>query len=207
MRSERGRSGMKSPLALIAIVLLSVGVVACGSSSSGTQSGPSGAGATSARTEPPADDAVDGDFLTPPDRNDDGEIQEYGHAAGPAVKRTVTALARRFMEAGLAADGATACSLINSPLAKSIPEVYTRPGNPPYMLGKTCAEVMSNFFRHLHGELATEVAGLEVTGIRTKGDRAYALFAFRNMPERRYLSMERKNGVWKITELIDGKFP
>jgi hypothetical protein len=211
---------MKSLLALFAIALLSVSVIACGGASKGTGStsrDSSNAAATggtpattpssTATTEASAADAVDGDFVTPQDRNDDGEVLEYGHPAGPADKQTVTAIVKRYLAAAAAEDGATACSLIISNLAKLIPKNYGRPQDSSYMLGKTCAMVMSKLFKHFHQELVTQAAGLEVTSVRVRGNNADALLAFRTMPELWYMTAEREGVVWKINELIDAKFP
>jgi hypothetical protein len=207
-------------LALLAIGLVSVSVGACGGPNKGTGStshassnAATGAGVPTGTSSgakghgEPANDADDGDFLTPEDRNDDHEVVEYGHAAGAADKQVVTAFARRYVKAAAAEDGATACSMIIPSLVKLIPKSYGRPADSSYMIGNTCAEVMSKLFKHLHRELATEAAGLRVTGVRVRGNRAYALMAFTTTPEPRYLVVERVGGVWKTNELIYGNFP
>ena len=210
---------MRRLVVVLALALGGVGVGACGHSNENTSSHSintrdsastvPGSTATSpseaATAGGPVKDANDGDYLTLPDRDDDGEVVEYGHAAAPAQYRALASLAKRYIAAAAAEDGATACSLL---VAKLLEIVTKRYRHLPEMKGKDCAQAMTTLFKSHHRKLAIESAGLEVTGARVDGNKAYALLAFKTTPERRFIYAERQAGGWKMSEgLLDSPYP
>jgi hypothetical protein len=135
--------------------------------------------------------------------SDDGGIRRYGNAADTANRRTIAALVKRYAAAVAANDGATACSMIYSVLVEAIPEDYGRPPGPAYLRGTTCQAVMSLLFRHSHSQLT---GAIEVSGVRVKGNQAYALVGSRTVPAS-YIMVRREHGIWKIDELLAGPLP
>ncbi len=213
-RSGRANGSIVKPqVTLLVVVLLSLAIAACGGAAK-TSSSSSSKTAASADTQtihrPGITDAEDGDD-TPgetnnSENNDDREIEDRGEAANASDKQSMTEFTKRYITAAGAEDGATACSLMVTSLAKSLPSTYGAGRGPLH--GKTCAEVMTKVFKQQHRLLAAEAAGLEVTGVRVSGKDAFALLAFTTFPERRYIATEREGGVWKITEeLVDGPYP
>jgi hypothetical protein len=135
---------------------------------------------------------------------DDGDLAVYGHTAGKADTRTITALVKRYYVAAAAGDGAAACSMIGSTLAETIPEDYGREPGPSYLRGgKTCQAVASLLFKHLHSQTTGAV---QVTNVLVTGSHALALFGSRTMPASD-IALKRERGVWKIDGLIGGPLP
>ncbi len=152
-------------------------------------------------------DANDKDYLTPDDRNDDGEVVGYGRKADSTERHAVVNVVRSYFHAASADDGATICDLLIPRQAAKMANEFGR-GSPSYMSGDSCAEVIVKFYRHDHVRLSKEAAGFTVTDVRVDGDTAYALLAFATIAERRYLSFERQRGVWKMSRgIIDAIYP
>jgi hypothetical protein len=193
---------VKPLLASLFIALLSIAVIACGGGDKSSSSS-----ATTAIV-PGTKDAYDGDFLTQVDKDDDGEVVEYGNAANPADKLAIASFVRQFYKAADASDGTALCSLVVPSLAKQIPKEFGKASDPPYLQGKTCAEIMTRLYRYNHRQINTEATGFKLTGARVKGDSGYALLAFTTMREPRFIFVERKGGTWKMAdELIDSHYP
>ena len=169
---------MRPLLALLAIALLSMGAVACGASSKG-------AGPT---TQP-----------SPPGGSDNN-IPAYGHEASAADRRAVTALVKRYYAAAAASDGSTACSLLYSNLANSVPEDYGKPPGPAYARGKTCAVVMFKIFKHLPGH-QSDLAATQVTDVRIYRDQGYAELRSSRTPKGE-IFVERQGSSWRVGALI-----
>lgn len=190
-----GHAKTARALASFTVALLCLGVSACG----GATTTPLGGAPTRARSVPDTDD-------TPNDRHydrDDEPIRYFGHAAGVADQRAVTALVRRYYVVAAAGDGATACLLLASPIAGSVVEAYGGSVGPPALRGKTCAAVISKLFKERRRQLAADNATLKVTGVRVKGDRAYALLSATTMPVGDIL-LRREQGAWRIWGLLGG---
>ncbi len=133
-------------------------------------------------------------------------IVEYGHEASPADKQAITALVKRYYAAAAADDGATACSLIHSPLSESVAEDYGQAPGPSGLSGKTCEVVMSKLFRQLPEQSGSVLAATEVTGVRVKGRKGFALLHSTAIPEGD-IPVERELGVWRVGTLIGGALP
>jgi hypothetical protein len=210
---------MSSPLvALSSIALLGLGVSACGGAGKRTSSAsqsPSSASVTggAVRTASPATPTQshlptysDSDNDNPGNSrydSDDSPVLYFGHAASTADGRAIRALVKRYYATGAASDGATACSLLYPIIAESVAEEY---GQLPLLRGRNCAEVMSKLFKQRHGELASDVAGLEVTRVRVSGNRGLAMLRFGAKPESRVL-VKQESGVWKMDVLLDIGMP
>src|SRR5690242_11761264 len=134
---------MKSLLALLLVSLFSLGVGACGGSSAG---GGSGSASASATRHPARDRDDDGDK-----NDDDAHVLYWGRAATGADQQAITTLIKRYYAAAAAEDGAQACSLLVPFVAEAVPENY---GHQPGLHGRSCAVVMSKFFRQRHHLLA-----------------------------------------------------
>jgi hypothetical protein len=206
----------KRILALVAVLLLSVGVSACGRSGEGGATTLSQAShettlsVTSTAKHP----------SSPPDRDkdadsngkgvhdsDDGTVLRFGHPATATTRTRVTSLVRAYYAAAVAEDGVKACSLLYSTYAEAVPEDYgTVPPGPPYARGNTCPVVMIGIFRHFHAELAARLPKLEVARVRTKERKGVAILSFGTMPER-LIHLEEEGHVWKVLALIDSELP
>jgi hypothetical protein len=135
---------------------------------------------------------------------DDGIVLNYGTAASAAEERELAAFVERYHAAAAAEDGATACSMMASSLASSVPEDYGRAPGPAYLRGaKTCPAVMRLVFKHDHEQLA---AAAEVTGVRVKGERTLVMLGSTMAPAS-YCIVVRERGVWKIENLLPSPLP
>lgn len=133
-------------------------------------------------------------------------ITRFGHDAAPGDKQAITALVKRYYAAAAADDGATACALIYSPLSESVAEDYGQAPAPASLAGKTCQVVMSKLFRQVPGQASAVLASTEVTGVRVKGMKGYALLRSKAIPEGD-IPVERELGVWRIGTLIGEALP
>ena len=137
--------------------------------------------------------------------SDDGGLVAGGHAVSAADEREIAATVKRYYAAAAAEDGASACPMIVSILAGSVPEDYGHgSAGPPYLRGgRTCPAVMTLLFRHFHHSLQSPIA---VTGVRTFADETHALLGSRTMPAST-IAVRREGGAWKIGKLLGSPLP
>lgn len=206
MRVDLGKTNieMRSPLALLIFILLSVGAGACGGSSANTGSSvrrPSDpATSTVATTKSVSTGAASGTSTTDeeklnPGGNDD-DIPAYGHEASAADRLAVTKLVKRYYAAVAAEDGKAACGLLVPVLAAAVPEDYGRAPGPVYARGNTCATVLSKLFRHLHASAAA-FAATEVTDVRIYRNHGFAELHSKVTPNGE-IFVERQGGPWRV---------
>jgi hypothetical protein len=137
---------------------------------------------------------------------DDNSFRAFGHAARPADRKAITALVRRYIAVAAAGDGASACTLLYSALAKAVPETYGQPPGPAYLRGKTCAEVTTKLYARDHEQLHAYLRTLEVTGVRLDHNTGLVVLRFTGLPGRR-IEVERERKGWKIGALLDRELP
>jgi hypothetical protein len=135
-----------------------------------------------------------------PPQNDD-YISTYGQEASGADRQAILKLVENYYAAAVADDGARACTLIYSTLAKAVPEDYGKPPGPPDTRGKTCAVVMSKFFKRAPGQPFSTLATTRTTGVRIIGDHAFVQLTSKSMPTGE-ISVLREGRSWKIETLI-----
>jgi hypothetical protein len=208
-------------LVLMAIVLFGLGSNACGGSTStlparSASDAVAGGGERTATSSPPpvrgylhGDDDGDLDTLS---YFDDWHVRGYGHAASTSDRRAVEALVKRYYATAAAGDGATACSLMTSRLARSsdlgevVEETYPFAPNVPPLDGKSCVAIMSLLFGEDHRRLAADSATVQVIRVRVNGVRGLALLGFRTTPERQ-IGVEREHGFWRVDTVLDRELP
>jgi hypothetical protein len=182
---------MKPLLGLLAIVLLGLGVAACGSSRASHSSG----AATTATVKKDRDD--DGD-----DNDDDAHVLYYGKAPSAAEKQAIETLVSSYYAASATANGAKACTLLMPFVAEAVVEQI---GQNPNLRGRTCATVMSKLFRLHHTLLAGENASLKFYSVRVGDGKALTVLSFANLPEVRQITERHDaSGQWKVLDLLDG---
>jgi hypothetical protein len=225
----------KRLLALCAAALLGIGAAGCGQDSKKSPSSAStDTGAiTSAGETPAPEDAkldIDGDSDSAhPDGDeypkrrdkdndadsttkgrydsDDRGVLDFGHAAGAADSRQITALIKRYYATAAAEDGTKACSMIYSTYAEAIPEDYgTSPPGPAYARGTTCPAVLTLVFKHFHNEIAARLPKLKVSRIRISEHQGVAILSFPGMSERE-IRLSREGHTWKVIALTDSELP
>jgi hypothetical protein len=207
-----GRGGLA--LAIGALICLCLS--ACGSADHGVSSAPrpasglatqTGAAAKSAKSYRTGDNDVDDE--NGEDRpDDDYPLTKYGHAASAAEKRAITALLEHYYAAATAEDGAKACSLLYSSLArdpdltKTVPaDRFSYPIRVRISPGESCAHVLSALFKHRHPNLMLDAPTLQVTTVRVDGAHGMAVLGFRTAPEH-WMPIARERGVWKAHALL-----
>ncbi|HEY5194258.1 MAG TPA: hypothetical protein VIJ39_10360 [Solirubrobacteraceae bacterium] len=136
--------------------------------------------------------------------NDDRVITAYGQPASSADRQAIVALVERYYRAAVADDATSACSLLFSLLAESIPEDYGQEPGPTYLRGlKSCPAILLLMLQHARSELASEI---EVIGVRVRGKRAYVLLGSATKPAS-YLIVHREARTWKIDQMLPGTLP
>jgi hypothetical protein len=184
---------MRYLLGLLAIVLLCLGLAACGGSSKGT----TGASATSAsNTSTTRDRDDDNDH-----NDDDNHVLYYGHEPDAADKQALTALITSYYAASAANDGAKACAMLMPFIAESVAEDY---GHAPNLRGKSCPVVMTKLFKLHHKVLAGESSTLKFVSLRVEGGKALSVLSFSTLPEVRQIAARRNGSSWRILQLLDG---
>jgi hypothetical protein len=135
---------------------------------------------------------------------DDTSVVAFGSPASTADRLAVTALVKRYYAAGAADDGAKACATMVPSVAQGTPEDYGRAPGPGYLRGaNTCKAVMSLLLEHFNSRFAP---AFDVTGVRVKGDDAYALLGSKTGPAS-YIILRRERGGWKVNGLLGGPLP
>jgi hypothetical protein len=135
---------------------------------------------------------------------DDGAVLGFGHAANASDRRAIASVVKRYYAAAATGDGGTACKLSFSLLAESLVEDYAHTPGPLYLRGlKTCPQILTKLFSHIHAQLTEPVA---VTGVRVSGRRAYAILGWRSIPAGK-TELRSENGVWKIDRVLSERLP
>jgi hypothetical protein len=172
---------MTQKLALVAAVLLGVGVGACGGAAKHA-----GAPSKAAARAGSSDSARPG-------------MLGFGQPASASDGRAITALVQHYYAAAAAEDGTKACGLTYYILAESIPEQYGHPPGPLYLRGLgTCQAVLSAVFRRFHAQLAQPP---QVAGVRAKGKHTYALLRWAKLPPG-FIEVRREGRAWKIDQVL-----
>jgi hypothetical protein len=145
----------------------------------------------------------DDDSYTPESRRypdaDDKVTLAYGKSPPFAERRVIADTVTRYYAAAAAADGATACALIDPLLADAVPEDYGSGAGPAYLHGgKTCRAVVSAMFRHEHALVS---ANVQVLSVRAKGTRAQVVVGSRAMPAS-LVYLRREGHMWRIQGLL-----
>ena len=184
---------MRSLLASLAMVLLSIGATACGRANRTSESAGLVSRASSNATGPETSDAEE-------DRShadSDDRVLHFGQVASAPDRRAVTMLLKGYYAAAAAGDGAAGCSLLYSTIAGTVVEDYGRSPGPPALRGKSCAVVISKLFMQHRRQLAAQVATMQLTGVRVKNDQGLAFLNFGGLTNR-YMPVHREGGIWKV---------
>ncbi len=206
---------MRSTLALLATVLVTLGAGSCGGTSTSATHPSSSAAATTTTasdlsTEPnltKADADKDNDVGAPADDTSNDRLLEGAKAASASDRRAIIALIKRYYTVALAEEGATACAMIYSTLSESVPEDYGSFAGPPYMRGTTCPAILTLLFKHFHSLLAAQLPRLEVTHVLLVEHHGLAVLRFgTKLPERR-IAVAREGHTWRLAALLDSELP
>ncbi len=200
---------MRHLLTLLATVLLSLTMIACGASKPTYSTTQRSHGSTVSTTQPHGYSKNDGDedfddtakYHGSPANDDQALLASYGSRASPAVARAVTSLVKRYYAASAAGNGTVACSLLTASLAGGLAASQGQPGHDG---DHKCAAAMSVLLAQQHQSLLGEdVATMAVTTVRTKGSLGLAVLAFKTAPESEIV-LEREGHLWKIDALFSG---
>jgi hypothetical protein len=227
---------MSTQNTIIAFVVLSIALGACGSSNSGSVTGQRRAvRESSANAIPPlrfvggdydnddydahGNDADNDDSHGPKDRDndidssghgfydrDDREVRDSGRPASATERRQVGVLVARYYAAAAAGDGLRGCSLISPTLARSVPQTLGHLPGPPYLHGTSCAEVMTKLYRQNHAQLTIFATTLKIVDVRVSGDQATVVLGFGTRPARD-IGVVRTGDSWKMAALLDYEMP
>lgn len=213
---------MRPLLAPLAAALLATSAVACGdaakvaSSTTPTVTGagsPNGVAARSSARVAPAggflreDGDDDNDERPHPDGgvNDDKSLlASYDRRASPADARAVSTLVRRYYAVSVAGDGADACTLLATGLARGLAAAQ---GRPAQGADGSCEAAISSLLAQQHQHLAAEdPATMTLIALYVKGGLGLAVLGFKSAPEST-IGVAREGRAWRIDALFDSLVP
>jgi hypothetical protein len=195
-------------MGLVVTALLLFASLGCGGASRVSPTASLSAISHMAATKPPLERKYrhpdyDGDPHADPDVPvglydlDDKPVTYYGHTADTVNRRTITGLVRHYYAAISSGDGARACGLLETKLAKTL---APDPAAPRATGG--CAAVIPTLFKNIPGRPLVDFARIAVIGVRLKDDKALALLRLPS-GELGYLPLGHENGAWKVDALLD----
>ena len=117
-------------------------------------------------------------------------ITKYGRAAAPSDESAVTAVKSYYVTLSAPATTPVACSLLSPSLRASMTQSFGR----ARALG-VCEKALMVVFGSRPG--AGFSPAITVTGVRVKGDRAFALISTQPTPSG-VIDMEREHGAWRV---------
>jgi hypothetical protein len=186
---------LRSALVCSAAALSAIAATACGGSSNGS----SASFAAALRAH---DGDADNDSLGMGRLDADGDAAPtYGPVAGPAERRAVVALLKRFYTVAAGGDGAKACSLLYRLVAETVVEEHSHARGPRSLRGSTCPQVASKLLQQRHRELTQELGALKVTVVQLRGQNAWVVLDFGPARERLAV-LHRDGGGWKLGEFL-----
>jgi hypothetical protein len=201
-------------LAVVVVALLATGATACGNADKSANSSDSSKSAASANPRSDIISTESGNtsrVKSSPAVESSGSrttprlgYKTFGPEANEYDKRRVTTLVKRYYAAAAVDDAVTACSLLYSDVAKSVPEDYGKSPGSPYLHGTTCPAVLAKLFKHRNGLPTPNLDTINVAGVRVNDDNeALALLRF---PTSTYgeISLHREGGSWKVLQLLGG---
>lgn len=197
---------LRSLLVCTALTLSAVGVSACGNATKGSGTERAGSATALAGGSPTGSGVKDGD------RDDDrrgsrfdpdtDEVLTYGPAAGPADRREIIALLRRYYAAAAAGNGELACSMLYWLFAETVIEEHSHGKGPRALRGNTCAQITSKVFKQRHRELVRDLARFEVTEVQLRAKQGWVRLRFGPASEL-LVSLHHDRGVWHMNNLLD----
>jgi hypothetical protein len=197
---------------LVAAVLLTTGVTACGDAEKAARSGPARS-PTAAR--PTTAEMRDGYWHYDGDKDgDDPDSNQIGHTqddqellrsyGGPkhapaTTARAIEALVRRYYVVSLAGEASSACSLLAQEIVAGL---IAEHGSSNHGAG-ACTTAIKSVLAQGHGHLAAEnPATMRVTGVYVKGNLGLVMLGFKRFPESSII-VQRKGRAWKMDALFD----
>ena len=176
------RGGSKTPAVALAVLLLAVGLAACGGGSdSSSTAADSGGGSAQYRI-----------------KGGDNSIQEFGsEVEGSEFKRAATAL-HDFLDARAAGDAAAACSYMSKSVIESFKQLAARSAQGD---GTSCPTILEELTNPAaKPAVKAEAAQADVGSLRVEGERAFLIYTGAGktilaMP------MADEGGTWKVAGL------
>jgi hypothetical protein len=198
---------MRLLFSMVTASAIALSATACGDKSTGSATGArAGREATSAAKETPPTMDWEGDYDDPArtyyDR-DDADVVYFGREVAAAERQAISALVTRYHAAAAHHDGATACRLLHPVLAEVVSEEYVE----PRAHRKTCASVLSAYFKRIHGEIQVEDAAVVIGSIRVGEGRGVVMLGYPGVKPRRDMPIKLDKGVWKVNDVLDTTLP
>ena|ERR1700722_11949084 len=196
---------MKSLLALATITLLGLWLAACGGSSGdASRTAKTSSAAVDVSTDGPRPkDSNDGDRDAEGD--DDYVFLHYGQAASASETRAITAAIKRYYTDIATDNNADVCSMLMATLLETVTDQYSQ---APGLHGRTCAAVLTKFFRPYRRQIAAELPSLRVTVARVgEEEMGLVVLRFATVHEPRKIALRRESGAWKVRVLLDSAMP
>lgn len=125
---------------------------------------------------------------------DDAEQISFGQNANSTDAKAISRIVESYYRAASHDDGRRACAMLLPSVAKIITDY--RLTSIPYLRGsRTCRVAVTRLFQHAHLSVP------QVTSVRIKGNVALAYWGSRTMAAG-YITLERKRSTWAITSAV-----
>ena len=130
-------------------------------------------------------------------------VRSYGTKADAAAETAIATAVKDFYAAKSAGDGAQVCTLLASATRKALVETLAGSGEGK---GEACSSIVAPLLADQEPGYRDRIAGVQVTGVRVRGDSGLALIKVKATPED-VIPVRRENGSWKVAALAGSQVP
>jgi hypothetical protein len=138
---------------------------------------------------------------------DDVKTRTFGHRANGLEAHAAEEIVTRYYAAAATEDGATACRLMDSRLAKSrdyakvVPPEYAPSPGSSIFRGKACKEIASLVFEPAHQQLVADAETVKLAELRVAKANALAILLYTTDPESE-IPLKFEHGKWKVDAFL-----
>lgn len=185
----------------LSALLLALGLSACGSDSSNSESTTRG---TTAAKVPPRPQADSGGGSTQFERKGgDNSIQEYGSEASGSEFAEAAKVLHAYLDARAVGDWRAACERLASRMTE---ELVRQLGTGQGGKGTDCGEVLAGLTAAVPRAALRQAAVADVGALRVEGESGFLLFRGAQ-GEDFFIPMAREDGIWKVAAVAASPLP
>lgn len=139
----------------------------------------------------------------PFDRDDEPAVLRYGRLASIPTRQAIERLVVGYYDAAATSDGAKGCALLDGDLVSGLAGGAEKTSMADRET--ECARALARLFRRSLGRSAKELLGVKVMSVRVADRRGYVLIRFPPFYGR-YLPVDKRDGIWRLSALSDMGF-
>lgn len=185
----------------LAVLLLALGLAACGSNSSSSES--TTGGTTAAKVPPRPQEGSGGGIAQFESKGGDNSIQQYGSEASGSEFAEASKVLHAYLDARAAGDWGAACEQLASRMTE---ELVRQLGAGQGGEGADCGEVLATLTAAVPRAVLREAARADVGALRVEGESGFLLFRGAR-DEDFFIPMAREDGGWKVAAVAASPLP